>query len=286
MRLFDSHCHLQDDRLALGIEAALERAATAGVGGMACCGSSEADWAAVRRLASKHPEIVPAYGLHPWFVSERTGAWFDTLRDFLRDPDSVVGEIGIDHAIKGEDLDDQERVFIQQLELARELNRPATVHCRRGWGRLLEILGRTGGFAPGVLIHSYSGSAELVPQLCALGAFFSFSGSITHDRNLRGRKSVPAVPDDRLMIETDAPDLMPAIPAAVPPGAAAGEPGERGNARVNEPANLVHVVRVVAELRGASVERVASIAWANSCRFFRRVTTDGTPGDWRGSVVV
>ena len=101
------------------------------------------------------------------------------------------------------------------------------------------LLEGLGGLPAGFVLHSYSGSSELVEQLAKLGAYFSFSGSITYHRNRRGHKAVMAVPPYRLLIETDSPDLMPVLPSSQPDDAAAP----------NEPANLVHVLRKIAELR-------------------------------------
>ena len=262
MRLFDAHCHLQDGRLLPGIEAVVGRAHRAGVSAMACCGTAQDDWDDVKRVAARFPEIVPCFGLHPWYMERRSAEWRTVLRECLRDPRAAVGEIGIDHAVKDVDRDEQRQVFLDQMRLAAELDRPANVHCRRAWGLLIAILRELGGFRPGLIVHSYSGAADLFPELSELGAHFSFSGAVTHDRNVRGRKARQAAPLDRLLIETDAPDLMPAIP-----GADAADPPSEA---VNEPANLIHVLRCAADLRRLPPERVAEITWENGCRLYRR----------------
>ena len=83
MRLFDAHCHLQDERLIHGLDAALTRAREAGIECWICCGSSENDWEQVRAIASKYAGVVPSFGLHPWYVRERSPPWMDVLRDCL-----------------------------------------------------------------------------------------------------------------------------------------------------------------------------------------------------------
>ena len=256
MQLFDAHCHLQDERLAAGLEALLARAAAAGVAGWMCCGSAEADWPAVLMVVGKCPEVRPAFGLHPWYVRERKAGWLERLRALLQEhPYAGVGEIGLDHALEQADPADQEQVFLEQLALSIEMRRPASVHCRRAFGRLLELLPRFPQHPIGFVIHSYSGAAELIAPLARWGAYFSFSGSITRSGNRRGQAALRAVPSDRLLIETDAPDLPPVVN---------GQPVEG----VNEPANLVHVLQAAAGLRGVPEAEVADQTWANARRLF------------------
>ena len=256
MEIFDAHCHLQDERLTPGLDAMMVRATAAGVTGWLCCGSAEADWSAVLAVAVKFPTVRPALGLHPWYVSERTAGWLDRLRALLQEhPHAGVGEIGLDHALEHADLAAQERVFLEQFALSIELGRPASLHCRRAFGRLLELLPRFPLHPTGFVIHSYSGAAELIAPLVRFGAYFSFSGSITHSGNRRGHTALRAVPTERLLIETDAPDLPPVV---------AGQPV----AGPNEPANLIHVLHAAAGLRGVPEAELAAQTWANACRLF------------------
>ena len=258
MNLLDAHCHLQDERLSSNLNEAMKRAEQTGVTNLMCCGSSEEDWHSLPDIARRFPAVRLSFGLHPWYVADRTPGWLDTLTTALNATPSAVGEIGLDHALDKSTFVDQESVFLAQIRLADELQRPVSIHCRRAWGRLMELLDEKGWPACGFMLHSYSGSADLVPPLVRRGAFFSFSGAITFEQNRRGREAVAAVPDDRLLIETDAPDLAPDLP----PDAktlydAAGKP-------VNEPAHLVYVARTVAALRGMDVESVADMTTENA----------------------
>lgn len=262
MHLFDAHCHLQDERLLPHLDAAMARAGQAGVSGLLCCGSCEADWPQVRTLARRYAGVRPAFGLHPWYVEARGPGWRDALRAHLGETPSAVGEIGLDHVIDRRTFADQDAVFAAQLELACELGRPVSIHCRQAWGRLLELLDRHGWPPAGVTFHSFSGAADLVPVLAARGALFSFSGSITYDRNRRGRAALAAVPLDRLLIETDAPD----IPPALPDGNFAIRTDE--GRPVNEPAHLAAVAGTVATLRGLTAEGAAELTHANAGRIF------------------
>lgn len=258
MRLFDAHCHLQDERLLPMLDAVMERAGQAGVTDMMCCGSEERDWPLVGNLARRFPQVRASFGLHPWHVHTRRPTWLDTLRRFLSDFPSAIGEIGLDHTLDRALFEDQETVLIAQLHLAHELRRPVSIHCRQAWGRLLELLDRHGWPEAGLMFHSFSGAAELVPALTDHGAYCSFSGSITHPRNIRGRKALAAVPLDRLLIETDAPDLLPSLP---PETLAAGPNHDRP---VNEPAYLPFILGVAAEIRNTLPAPLAEATRSNA----------------------
>lgn len=250
MQLFDAHCHLQDERLSGRLGEVLNRAQQAGVRRMLCCGCHERNWDAVLALAQAHPEIVPSFGIHPWYLEGRTDRWIETLERFLVGQSSGVGEIGLDHAVNPRADEEQEDVFVAQLRLARWLKRPVSIHCRKAWQRLQEILRAEGGVGWGGLIHSYSGSAELVKPLEEMGLYISFSGAITRPENKRGQRALAAVSPGRLLIETDSPDL--------PPAGAAGV--------VNEPANLVFVAAAVADILRRTPDWVAEQTFANAVR--------------------
>ena len=261
-RLCDAHCHLQDERLAADLDGVLARARAAGVVGMVCCGSMESDWPRVAELAGQHADIIPAFGLHPWRLRDRTGPWLPQLERLLAEhPGAGIGEIGLDHAITDRNDAEQEEVFLAQLQLARRIGRPVWIHSRRAWGRLPELLRGFGRHEPGLVLHSYSGPAELMEELAELNAYFSFSGTITRSNNRRGREAAARAPADRLLIETDAPDLPPVIRA---PDGAAHVP------ELSEPAHLVHVATALAEIRGWSREEAARVTRANAARLIEK----------------
>jgi len=266
MRLFDAHCHLQDERLAPHLDAALARARAAGVERFMCCGSSEQDWPAVAALAERHEGVVPSFGLHPWYVKDRSENWKQTLHGFLDKHNGAVGEAGLDHGIDDRDDAEQEEVFIAQLGMARELSLPVSIHCRRAWGRMIGVLQEFGRHDPGLVFHAFSGAPDVVDELTALGGYFSFCGTVARSNNKRGHRAAAAIPLDRLLIETDSPDLPPPHPDLPPVEVVDGKP-------VNEPANLPCVLRAIAEIRGITEEEVAHATWTNATRVF------GTEGE-------
>lgn len=251
MELFDCHNHIQDERLFPMIGDVMERARAAGVVKMGVKGCCEADWPRVISVMETYAGIHPAFGLHPWFIAERSPEWLQTLEALLvQYPQAGVGEVGIDHAIEARNDADQESVFLAQLELARRLKRPVSIHCRQAWGRLIELLDQFGELPHGMLIHCFGGSAEVAQELVRRGGYISFSGSITRPNNKKAGPALRAVPDDRMLIETDAPDLLPAD--------AEGD--------LNEPANLRLVLSKAAGLRGISEREFAALTFCNAER--------------------
>jgi TatD DNase family protein len=252
--MFDSHCHLQDDRIAGRVGDTVAAAARAGVRRMLCCGSAAGDWADVARIGADHPAAVScAYGVHPWYVSRIGDDWDKELEGYLaRDPLAAVGEIGLDNAVDVRDDETQAKIFIRQLEIASRYNRPVSIHCRKAWGSLLSILRDMGGLPAGGAIHSYSGPPDLVSELEKLGCYISFSGSILIPGNKRAAESLKRVSPDRLLIETDAPDILPR-----------GAPGPH-----NVPANLPIIMNKAAEILGAPPETIAALTYDNGMRLF------------------
>ena len=262
MNLFDVHNHIQDERIFPQLEKVMERAHSAGVLSMAVKGCSENDRPRVVEIVNRYPDTRFAFGLHPWFITGRSSQCFQRLEELLTTyPQASVGEIGIDHAVTDRNDADQEAVFLTQLEMARTYSRPVTIHCRKAWGRLLELLDQFGELPCGMLIHCFGGSAEMAAELVARGAYISFSGSITRPNARKAGAAICAVPEDRILIETDAPDLLPctvdeALCLVVSDGP------------LNEPANLRYVLTKAAELRGISEEALAELTYRNAERFF------------------
>jgi len=209
MRLYDAHNHLQAESLNPHRAAIVVEAERAGVARMVVNGSTEEDWPAVLDLARRHPIVLPSFGLHPWYLRERTSNWRENLMKFLGTVPSAVGEVGLDRWIENYDLPDQEEVFVWQLRLAAERNLPVTIHCLRAWGRLYELLREHPLPKHGFLLHSYGGPLEMVEGFAKLGAYFSICGQFAHDWKKRQRETFRSIPRERLLIETDAPFMPP-----------------------------------------------------------------------------
>lgn len=263
MNLYDAHNHLQDERFQGRQAELLHAAAGVGVAAMVVNGSSEADWGDVARLGEIYPEVIPSFGVHPWYVHERTPQWLQTLEDLLDEyPRAAVGEIGLDRWKTDLPYDDQEEVFLAQWNLARARNRPASIHCLKCWGRLLELLQHHPAPACGFMLHSFGGPKEMINRFASLGAYFSFPGYYLHARKEGQREAFRGVPLERLLVETDAPDQN------LPDELNEFPLVDQQRAKINHPANLRAVCEGLARIRGVrAVELSATIA-ENFARLF------------------
>ena len=262
----DAHSHLQDPRLAPHLPQVLARARAAGVEILHVDATCEADWPAVRALADREPGVICSFGIHPWFIRGRRDRWLKDLREILASRPAGVGEIGLD-ARMGDDLDaDREAVFRAQLELSYELALPASLHCRDAWPRMLEILLALPPHPAGLLIHAYSGPGDALPALAANNVHISFGGTLTRPKNARARENAAAVPAGHFLLESDAPDLPPTLPA----DATAHLTGEDGKL-LSEPGYIPQIGQLLAQLRGETPAAIAAQTTAAAKRLFAKL---------------
>ncbi|MBL8025367.1 MAG: TatD family hydrolase [Fibrobacteres bacterium] len=255
VRIFDAHAHLQDLRFGSAAMDVIQRASAAGVSNISCCGTGENDWYIVAEIAKKHECITPSFGIHPWYVHERSEKWQKTLAGYLAEfPCSGVGEVGLDGRKNREHLAEQLECLDAQMEIAVSLNRPISLHCLGCWEPLVELLRKFSRRNLKFMVHSYSGSAELVKIICGLGGYLSFSASITHRNRKKAISALTAVPLDRLLIESDAPDLPPASTAPD---------------TVNEPSFILETVKAASFYLDISFEELCKITFDNGQRFFK-----------------
>ena len=251
--LTDSHAHLDDGSFDPDRAEVMQRAAEAGVRRVVVPAIHRDSWAGIERLCRDYPQALPAYGLHPIYLEQHRPEHVAELTRWLKDhPAVAVGEIGLDYFLEELDRERQRDYFEQQLHVAREFDLPVIVHARRAMDEVTSTLRRIGGLRG--VVHSFAGSEQQAEQLWRLGFCLGIGGPVTYERAQRLRRIVANMPIEYLLLETDAPDQ---------PGA--GHRGQR-----NEPAHLVEVLRVVAELRGDSAENIAAATSANAATLFRR----------------
>jgi TatD DNase family protein len=263
MDLFDAHNHFQEERLDGWREELMGVLPGMGVREMMVNGMSEGDWGKVAALAERVEWVRPSFGLHPWWVKGRSEAWREVLEGWVRAfPGAGVGEAGLDRWIEDPDVEAQVECFKWQVALAVREGRALSVHCVRAFGLLDEVLREVQRPERGFLIHSYGGPEEMVAGFARMGAYFSVSPHFALERK-RGQLEVfGRVPLDRLLIETDAPDLWP--PPEVNPNRLQLADGRE----VNSPANLRFSYELVAGLRGMPVEDLAAVVGENYRRLF------------------
>jgi TatD DNase family protein len=251
--LFDAHNHLQDERLDPWRHEIVSQMPQTGLAEMVVNGSCEQDWPQVAELTRQHAWMRPAFGLHPWYVKQRGSEWLTVLRSHLEaHSNAVVGEIGLDRWIENPDIEAQLDCFRAQMALAVELERPATIHCLRAFGLLEEMLRSIPRPPRGFLLHSYGGPAEMVPAFIQLGAYFSISPYFAHPRKAAQLATFAKIPLERLLTETDAPDMWP--PDDLNPHLLQTTDG----AALNHPFNIRVSYEILAKIRSIPLEDLQS----------------------------
>ncbi|MFT4900977.1 MAG: TatD DNase family protein [Lentimonas sp.] len=259
--LFDAHNHLAHPALACSWEQVAADLDAVGVGMAVVNGVETADWPKILHLARSSPHILPAIGLHPWSVNAAPSDWQQQFTRAMDAGAKAIGEVGLDRWIQGYDIDRQMDAFCWQVAQARARNLPLSIHCLKAMGLLLETLSRIELPARGFHLHAYNGSAANIPQLVQRGAYFSFNSGQLKPRAKTVRQAIQAVPVDRLLIETDAPDMLP------PPALREFELPAPDH-QLNHPANLRRAYQAIAEIRGLDFQTLAAQVERNFKRFF------------------
>ena len=248
MKLIDSHCHLDDKQFDPDRAEVIARAREAGVERMMAIGTGDGppDLEAALRLARQHDFIYATVGVHPHDAAKATPETFAALEALSRESKVLaIGEIGLDYHYDFSPRDVQHDVFVAQLKLAATAGKPVVIHTREAWEDTLALL-REHASGAGI-IHCFSGGPEEARQALDLGFYLSFGGVVTFPKAEALRDAARMAPEDRLLVETDAPYLAP-----VP---------KRG--KRNEPAFMVETARRLGEVRGVPPERIAEITTAN-----------------------
>ena len=251
----DTHCHLEDENFSDDREKVLERAKVAGVERIINFGSTLKSSAAVVELAKNFSELYAGVGIHPEEIDDFDEKTCARLAELAAEKKVVaVGEIGLDYHLEKDSQRRllQQKIFIEQLDLARQLNLPVCVHDRDAHGDTLKILQTEGKNLRGVL-HCYSGSQETAQEIFKLGWLIGVDGPLTFKNSAKLPEIVKAAPREKILIETDAPYLAP-VPYR----------GKR-----NEPAFVVEVAKKLAALRGETLEEVADYTTANAKSLYK-----------------
>ncbi len=252
--LFDSHAHLDDKRFKDDIDDVIKRAQEAGVQYIMNPG---ADFESSQRaidLSNKYDMIYAAVGVHPHDAKSMDDMMLQLIKAMARKPKvKAIGEIGLDFHYDFSPREIQEKWFVEQIRLAKELNMPIIIHDREANQPVMDLLKREKAFDTGVLMHCFSGSAELAKQYVKLGAYISIAGPITFKNARKTVEVVEAMPLERLMIETDSPYLTP-MPYR----------GKR-----NESSYVHYVAERIADIKKCSIEEVGNQTFKNAKEFFR-----------------
>lgn len=257
MNIFDSHCHLDDQSYRKDLDQVIERAHQADVTAMMAVGIDLTTSQRAIDIAREHATIFASVGIHPHDATHCNAQTLSTLAAMAKDPKvRAWGETGLDFNRMYSPRPVQEACFERQLELAGDLDLPMIFHERDSQGQFLQILkahwnaNRTG------VVHCFSGSEAELDHYLEMGLCIGITGILTiKTRGENLRAMVKRIPDDRLLVETDAPYLTPTP--------------ERNKHRRNEPAFVRTVLLKLAAVRHQEPQTLADITWENTLRLFR-----------------
>jgi len=235
------------------------RARLAGLSGMLITGTSAEESLEAQRLAEQYPDFCwSTAGVHPHQASEWNSQTEEAVRALAAKPEVVaIGECGLDFNRNFSPVDQQESAFSAQLALAAELSMPLFLHCRDAHPRFADLLTPWLSKIPGAVVHCFTGSQQELELYLSLGMYIGITGWVCDERRgLELRDMLGCIPADRLLLETDAPYLLPR------------DMPEKPKNRRNEPAFLPHIIKQVATWRGEDSAWLAEKTESNARGLF------------------
>lgn len=256
MRLIDTHTHLDFPDFDADRERLLATATAHGVERMVVLGVDQQNWQRVWNLACHDTRLPAALGLHPVYLAQHRPEHLTQLRQWLErlhgDPRlCAVGEFGLDYYLPALDKARQQSLFEAQLQMACDFDLPALLHVRRSHAQVIATLKRYRPSRAGI-VHAFAGSAEEAREYIKLGFKLGLGGAATWPQALRLRKTLPRLPLESLVLETDAPDMAPVM-----------HPGVR-----NSPEHLPDIARALADIMGVETQVLADATRRNTCELF------------------
>jgi TatD DNase family protein len=255
--LVDSHCHLDFPDFAPELDTVVNRARQAGIGRMVTISTRVRKFTQVQGLTQRFDDVFCSVGTHPHHAAEELDV---TTADLVAAAEGekvvAIGEAGLDYFYDNSPREAQEHGFRTHIAAARETGLPLVIHARDADDDVARILEEETGKGPfPFVLHCFTGGADLARRGIALGGYVSFSGILTFKKSDALRGIAAALPDDRILVETDAPYLA---------------PGPWRGKR-NEPAYVAETARVLAETRQVSAAAIAATTTQNFFRLFSKV---------------
>ncbi len=257
MKLFDSHCHLNDEKFNEDREELILKLNNEGVEKLVTAGYSLESSKESINLANRYNFIYATIGISPNDIPDNINGIkeeIDQLNELYRTSEKIVavGEIGLDYYWNTENKDLQRYAFIEQIKLANKLELPIQIHTRDAVMDTIDIL-KTNDVKCGGIFHCCPFNRELVKEGLKLGFYISFAGPTTFKNSKNASEIINMVPDDRLLVETDSPYLSP----------------EPYRGKRNDPRKVQYILMKIAEVKGRTFEEVQNMAYENAKRIFR-----------------
>lgn len=249
----DTHAHLDDIRYDEDRAEVIQRSKNEGTTRIITMGDTMNASLNAIKIANDYEGVFAGAGVHPQeALSITSNKDYDQLAELMTLPKvKVLGEIGLDYYYENAPREIQQEVFIRQLDIARQMHMPVSIHDRDAHGDMMGILKKEGKGITGS-IHCFSGSYEMAKELLKMGWFLGVDGPLTFKNSAKLPEIVAKIPLDRLLLETDCPYLAP-VPMR----------GKR-----NEPAYIKYIAEKVAQIRGISLEEVAKVTTNNAIALF------------------
>jgi len=256
MDLIDTHTHLDFPDFDADRQALMAESRALGVRQMVVLGVYQGNWQRVWELVQSDPDLHAAFGLHPVYLEDHLPEHLTELGDWLTRLAGhrqlcAVGEIGLDYFIETLDRERQQRLFDAQLRLAADFNLPALIHVRRSHAAVIATLKRFKLERAGI-IHAFAGSQEEAREYIKLGFKLGLGGAATWPQALRMHRVLARLPLESVVLETDSPDMAPAM-----------FPGQR-----NSPAHLPAICAALAAIMSLAPEQLAAASTANARELF------------------
>ena len=256
MTLIDTHTHLDFDDFDADRQAVLNHCKHLGVERMVVLGVYQRNLQRVWDLALSEPQVYAALGLHPVYLDEHRPEHLQELRDRLaalagHPKLCAVGEIGLDYYVESLDREQQQKIFDSQLQMAADFNLPALLHVRRSHADTVATLKRF-KLRRGGIIHAFAGSREQAKEYIKLGFKLGLGGAATWPQALRMHRVIAELPLDSVVLETDSPDMAPAMFAGIR----------------NSPEHLPDICTALAKLMNIPAERLAEASTASANEVF------------------
>lgn len=285
--MIDSHCHLNDEKLCINVKNIVDRYLSDGVEKVVNIGTDIESSILARDQAEEFESVYYSVGMYPEYWAKYDEEEFEQFliscmqekEKGLRDANFsqilrknklkyvhksiydkngknkllAIGEIGLDYYWDKEHKEEQQKMFISQIKLAKKYDLPIIIHNREASGDILDILKQNAPFNRGGIIHCFSASLEWAMEVIKLGFYISFSGSVTFKNATNLQEAAKHIPEDRLLVETDSPYLAP-VPF-------------RG--QINEPKNVVEVANFIASLKGVSYDYINNLVTKNFNKLFK-----------------
>lgn len=259
MAFIDTHAHLDDPRFDHDLTEVIERSLAVGIQQIIIPSIQASGWSRLRLLSQQYPQLLPAYGLHPMFMSQHRRTDIAVLRDWLKAHSAIaLGECGLDFYIPDPDKLEQQWLFEAQLELASHYQLPVIIHARKSVEQVIQIL-RNFPTVTGVL-HSFSGSQQQAEKLIEQGFFLGFGGPVTYSRATRLQALIKWIPLSALLLETDAPD----------------QPDSDHQGQRNEPCYLTAIIKAICSLKAISVSELEEATTQNARHLFKLPLLEAT----------